>query len=103
MTLNSDTYLIELTDDFVEQSQTFQPLFVDVALVIKFFVIGYGGKHDGYAGISLVIEVLCDPCAEEMLSDVSRQDVLQKDLGENGKFDILSSVRKDKKLFLGKT
>lgn len=68
----SNTYLIKLADDFVEQSKTLESLFVDVALIVKFLIIGYRSKHDGNTRISLMIEILSVSCAEEMLCDMGR-------------------------------
>lgn len=66
----SNTHLIKLTDDFVEQSKTLESLLVDVALIVKFLIIGYRSKHDSNTRISFVIEILSVSCAEEMLGDM---------------------------------
>ncbi len=48
-------YLVKVANDFIQKSQTLEALLVDVILVIKFFVVGYRGKHDSNVFISFAV------------------------------------------------
>lgn len=74
------SYFIEIANDFIQQPQALQSLFVHVVFIVKLLVIRYGRKHDCNARISLVVQVLRRSRRQEMLSHVSWKDIFQKDL-----------------------
>lgn len=49
------SYLIEIANDFVQQSQTFQSLLVHISFVVEFFVIWYWCEHNSDTWVTLVI------------------------------------------------
>ena len=51
-------YLVKVTDDFVEESEAFQTLLVDVVLVVELPVVGDGGEHDPDVLVPLVVQLL---------------------------------------------
>jgi len=69
--------LIEITNDFVQETQTLQALFVDIRLIVELLIIGYGGKHDRDTGITLVIQLRGPFQMQKMCGNVSWQNVLQ--------------------------
>ena len=54
----SFTYQIKICDDFVQKSQAFQALVVDVVLDPKFFEIRDGSEHDADSFVRLVVQLL---------------------------------------------
>lgn len=55
---SSGPYLIEVGDDLVQQTQTLQPLLVDIALRVEDFEVRHGREHDTNAVIGLMVPVL---------------------------------------------
>jgi len=73
-------YLIEITNDFIQQTQALQTLLVDICLVVELLVVGNGGEHHGHAGVALVVELRGAFQVQEMGGHVGWQDVLQQNL-----------------------
>lgn len=49
------SYLVEIANNFIKQPQTFQPLFINIGLIVEFLVIWYWSKHNRNAWISFVV------------------------------------------------
>ena len=52
------THLIKVADDFVQKSETLQPLLVHVVLVVELCVVRDGGEHDGDVLVTLGVQLL---------------------------------------------
>ena len=52
------THLVEVADDFVEQSETLEALFVDVGFVVELSVVGDRGEHNSHRLVPFVIQAL---------------------------------------------
>lgn len=52
------TDLVKVSNDLVQEPQTFQALLVDITLGVKFFEIRHRGEHHTHTVIGLVVEVL---------------------------------------------
>lgn len=53
-------YLIKVSNDFIEQPETFQSFLVDVRFGVELFKIWDGRKHDAHQVVGLVIQILRD-------------------------------------------
>lgn len=82
LTQSASSHLIEIANDLVQQAQALQALLIDVCLIVELLVVGYGGKHDGHAGVALVIQLRGAFQVQKVCGHVSRQNVLQQNLRE---------------------
>lgn len=51
-------YLIEVSNDFVQQPETLEAFFVNIRLCVKLFKIRYGGEHHTDQVVGLMIQIL---------------------------------------------
>ena len=56
--MESSSNLVEVANDFVEESEALEALFVDVILVVELFVVGDAGEHDGDVFVALTVQFL---------------------------------------------
>ena len=54
------SHLVEVADDFVEESEALEALLVDVVLVVELLVVGDLGEHDGDVFVALTVQFLQD-------------------------------------------
>lgn len=54
----SESHLIKISNDLVEQPQTLQPLMVDVRFRVEFLKVRDRRKEDADTSVGLVVEVL---------------------------------------------
>ena len=70
------SHLVEVADDFVEESEALEALLVDVVLVVELLVVGDLGEHDGDVFVALTVQFLQDRyqrrCADENRIDSLR-------------------------------
>ena len=52
------SHLVEVADDFVEESEALEALLVDVVLVVELLVVGDLGEHDGDVFVALTVQFL---------------------------------------------
>ena len=52
------SHLVEVADDFVEESEALEALLVDVVLVVELLVVGDLGEHDGDVFVALAVQCL---------------------------------------------
>lgn len=73
--------LVKVTDDFVEQSKTLQPLLVNIRFIVELFVVGNRCKQHADGRVAFVIKVLRHSLLlQKMLRNVSWQNVLKQNL-----------------------
>lgn len=75
-------YLIEITNDLVQQTQALQALLVDVCLIVELLVVGYGGEHDGHTGVTLVVQLRRAFQMQKVCCHVSWKNIFQQNLRE---------------------
>lgn len=73
-------YLVEITNNFIQETQTLQALFVDIRLIVELLVVGNGGEHDRHARVALVVELRGAFQVQEVRGHVCGKDVLQQNL-----------------------